>query len=93
MSIRYAYPRIEIDWLACIGLVRIRPDGSTHWPIHFAPGWVWREWRYLRAWVITNGWFYVFRNSPGIVKWQEGRMLPRRWGFGIAGLIEFGDRG
>jgi hypothetical protein len=56
-------------------------------------GWVFKDWKHLRAWVICNGWFYVFRNLPGVIKWQKGRLLPRRWGFGIAGLIEFGDRG
>jgi len=36
--------------------------------------------------------FGVFRNLPGVVKWENGRMLPRRWGVQIFGL-EIGDRG
>lgn len=36
--------------------------------------------------------FYCFKNLPGVIKWERGRLLPRRWGFGVCG-IEFGDRG
>lgn len=36
--------------------------------------------------------FGVFRNLPGVIKWEKGRLLPRRWGFHILGL-EIGDRG
>lgn len=73
-----------------IGLVRRRDDGSIRWPFHVAPAWMWRQpLRTARAW----GWFYVFRNLPGVIKWEPGRLLPRRWGFGIMGLIEVGSRG
>lgn len=76
--------------LARIGLIRIRDDGSIRWPLHFAPSWMWKS---PLASLRFSGLFYLFRNRPGIIKWEEGRLLPRRWGFGIAGLIEFGDRG
>lgn len=36
--------------------------------------------------------FGVFHNPPNIIKWEKGRLLPRRWGFHIWG-IEIGDRG
>jgi hypothetical protein len=36
--------------------------------------------------------FGVFRNLPGVTKWEPGRLLPRRWGVQIFGL-EIGDRG
>jgi hypothetical protein len=36
--------------------------------------------------------FGVFRNLPGVIKWEKGRLLPRRWGVQIFGL-EIGDRG
>lgn len=36
--------------------------------------------------------FGVFRNLPWVIKWEKGRLLPRRWGFHILGL-EIGDRG
>ncbi len=36
--------------------------------------------------------FGVFRNVPGVIKWEKGRLLPRRWGIQIFGL-EIGDRG
>lgn len=73
-----------------VGLVTQRYDGSIRWPLSFAPAWMWRH--PLCA-VRQGGWFYVFRNLPGVIKWREGRMLPIRWGFGVMGLIEFGDRG
>lgn len=76
-----------------VGVVRRRADGTISWPIHFAPAHVWRDWKSLRAWVRFCGWFYAFRNPPGVIKWLPGRLLPRRWGFGIMGLIEIGDRG
>lgn len=88
-----------IKTLLRIGLVAKRHDGTIRWPIYFAPSWVWRKGpreilSYARAHTTVGGTgFYVFRNPPGVVKWLPGRMLPRRWGFGFAGLIEFGDRG
>lgn len=76
--------------LVRIGLVRREIDGRIVYPFHVAPHWRWQH-PILSAQV--SGWFYVFHNLPGVVKWEKGRMLPRRWGFGIMGLIEFGDRG
>lgn len=69
-----------------IGFVRILPDGRVRWPISVDPPWIWGY--HLR----TGDWFGVFRNLPGVIKWQPGRLLPRRWGFRIIGL-EIGDRG
>ena len=80
-----------INLLLRIGLVtRRRDNGKIRWPLSFAPAWMWRS-PLLAA--RAFGWFYVFRNVPGVIKWLPGRLLPRRWGFGIMGLIEFGDRG
>jgi len=79
-----------VRFLAWVGLVRIR-DGKVRWPFHVSP---WRVWR-------ANFWpavgkrepiFAVFRNLPRVVKWQPGRLLPRRWGVRVLGF-EFGDRG
>lgn len=83
-----------INVLLRIGIIaRNSRTGKIDWPIYFAPRWVWRDWRYLRGWMRSNGVFYVFRNKPGVIKWIPGRLLPHRWGFGILGLIEIGDRG
>ena len=82
-----------IKLLLRIGIVAKKTDGSIAWPIKFAPRWVWRDWSSFRGWCLFNGPFYVFRNKSGIIKWVPGRLLPRRWGFGIFGLIEIGDRG
>lgn len=71
-----------------IGLVARRPNGTIAWPIHIAPRHCW-----TKGHARFFGPFYVFRNVPGVIKWVPGRMLPRRWGFGFFGLIEFGDRG
>ncbi len=77
-----------------IGLVTRRHDGTIRWPVHVSPWHCWRDTFYYpdlmwKFWGVV----YVFRNRPGVIKWREGRLLPVRWGFGIAGLIEFGDRG
>lgn len=69
-----------------IGLVRRRPDGSIRWPIHVAPRHAWVG--IWRAWPL----FGVFRNLPEVIKWEPGRMLPRRWGFRVW-ILEVGDRG
>ena len=79
--------------LLWIGLVRRLDDGRIKWPIHFAPKHIWKDWKMLRAYIRLHGYFYVFRNLPGVIKYTPGRLLPRRWGFGFAGLIEIGDRG
>ncbi len=83
-----------INLLLRIGLVTRRYDGTIRWPLHFAPWWQWKMLftHPINLWKLSNG-FYLFRNLPGVIKWREGRLLPRRWGFGVMGLIEFGDRG
>lgn len=83
-----------IRFLLWLGLVaRHHTTGKICWPLHFAPWHMWKAVIRSRGLRRMHGWFYVFRNVPGVIKWQEGRLLPRRWGFGILGLIEFGDRG
>lgn len=82
-----------VKFLLWLGLIRIRDNGKIRWPVHVAPKHVWKDWRHLRAMARISGAFYVFRNLPGVIKWETGRLLPRRWGFGFFGLIEFGDRG
>lgn len=82
-----------IKFLLWLGFVARKPGGGIVWPFKFAPAWVWRDWQHLRGWMKFHPAFYVFRNLPGVVKWVPGRVLPRRWGFGIYGLFEFGDRG
>lgn len=72
--------------LLWIGIIRIRDDGSVHWPVSISPRWMWRA-----LWV-GEPLFGVFRNRPGVVKWQRGRLLPRRWGIRIW-FLEIGDRG
>lgn len=81
-----------IRLLAWVGFVRIR-DGKIRWPFGMLP---FRMWRTLffpkgshKALQSPVG---IFRNRPNVVKWQKGRLLPRRWGFWLLGF-EFGDRG
>lgn len=62
-------------------------------PLYVAPAHIWFSWSSLKATVRTNKRFYVFRNMPGVIKRYPGKFLPRRWGFGFFGLIEFGSRG
>lgn len=83
-----------LDILLRIGLVTRRYDGTIRWPFHIGPWWMWKMlFRHpIRLWRMTEG-IYLFRNVPGVIKWREGRLLPVRWGVGILGLIEFGDRG
>lgn len=83
-----------LDLLLWIGLVTMRDDGTIRWPLKIASAWQWkRAIRYPIQWASYEDFFYVFHNLPGVIKWLPGRLLPRRWGFGILGLIEFGDRG
>lgn len=83
-----------VQLMIWIGLIRRKDDGSIRWPVHIAPRHVWRMvLKNPRNMTKFYGLFYVFRNLPGVIKWEKGRLLPRRWGFGILGLIEFGDRG
>lgn len=77
-------------WVGFVNISNSFPAPGTRpgirWPFSAPPMrnfWTWR-----RTW----GTFYVFRNQPGVIKWLPGRLLPRRWGFGICGF-EFGDRG
>ena len=67
------------------------------WPFYVCPWWIWK----IHFWNVPwskkycpslGSWFGVFRNSPGVIKWEKGRLLPRRWGFYIIGF-EIGDRG
>lgn len=81
-----------IKFLLWLGVIRIRDNGKIRWPIHFAPKHCWR-WKHIRAMWRLGQRVYIFRNVPGVIKWEEGRLLPRRWGFGFLMLIEFGDRG
>lgn len=80
-----------IRFLAWVGFVHVNSSGKVYWPFAW-PSWS-HFWFYLRH---ADGKmfkrFYVFRNLPHVIKWREGRLLPRRWGFGFCG-IEFGDRG
>ena len=81
-------------FLLWLGVIRIRDNGKIRWPIHFSPLWIWKAtMRHPINMIGMHGVFYRFKNRPGVIKWEEGRLLPRRWGFGFLGLIEFGDRG
>lgn len=65
----------------------IEPEGIV-WPFDWPS-----SWSIFRYHVRNAGQrFYLFRNCPGVIKRLPGRLLPRRWGFGICGF-EFGDRG
>lgn len=75
-----------IRLLLWTGLVARNRDGRIVWPFHVAP------WFVIRHHFLYGQRFYIFRNLPGVIKWVPGRLLPRRWGFGICGF-EFGDRG
>jgi hypothetical protein len=77
--------------LARIGLIRIETDGKVRWPIHSNSWDLWKIF-FLHPFDRGWGWFGVFRNRPGVIKWEQGRLLPRRWGIRIIGL-EIGDRG
>jgi hypothetical protein len=86
-----------ITILLRIGLVRRRDDGSIRWPISVCSRRMWVvQYRNMIAHrSLTKGGFApfgVFRNLPGFIKWEKGRLLPRRWGFHVFGL-EVGDRG
>ena len=82
-----------IRLLLWIGFVRYKHvGGAIRWPFYVAPRHCW-AWKSVRVNWLLGERVYVFRNLPHVVKWTPGRLLPRRWGFGILGLIEFGDRG
>lgn len=78
---KYNYETEQLDY--------IYPE-QIIFPFHIAPLWIWKH---PIVSVKMSGWFYIFRNLKGVIKYREGRLLPIRWGFGIMGLIEFGDRG
>lgn len=61
--------------------------------LYVAPRHRWTKWNEFYATIRFYKPFYIFRNVPGVIKWIPGKLLPRRWGFGIFGLIEFGSRG
>jgi len=75
-----------------VGLVRRRSNGSIKWPISVSPWWIWKLHFKHPFDPYVGGWFGLFRNREGVIKWLPGRLLPRRWGFRILGL-EIGDRG
>ena len=104
----YSAPIRFLFWLGLVTIGRkspectIKADGSWEyiypekivWPLHFAPAWVWKKTlRHPIAMLRHYGCFGVFRNNRGVISRIPGRLLPRRWGFHIMGLIEIGDRG
>lgn len=80
-----------IKLLLRVGLVK-RRDGKIVWPFHAPPSHVFTSWKMFRGHCTFWGPFYLLRNPPECLKWLPGRLLPRRWGFGVFGF-EFGDRG
>lgn len=81
-----------IRLLKWIGFVRVE-DGKVRWPFTAPPKHILNDHRTWLGWCRFHGWKpYRFRNLPHVIKWQPGRLLPRRWGFGWCGF-EFGDRG
>lgn len=81
-----------IRLLLWIGIVRRRDNGTIRWPVYVAPWWIWKVQARNPFDRQIGGWFGLFRNLPGLIKWEKGRLLPRRWGFRVLGL-EIGDRG
>lgn len=75
-----------IKLLNWIGITRYKDDGSVRWPVSLPS----KDWFMYH--VKCNRKPYRFRNLPGVIKWEKGRLLPRRWGGGWLG-IEIGDRG
>lgn len=83
---------VLIRGLVRVGVIRIRDSGKIKWPIHLSPWWI-RKIQLKHPFdPYTGGWCGVFRNREGVIKWESGRLLPRRWGFYVLGL-EIGDRG
>ena len=76
----------HIRFLLWVGFVKFDNDDRICWPFKAPPLHMFRH--YLRFGPRV----YRFRNLPGVIKWLPGRLLPKRWGFGILGF-EFGDRG
>lgn len=82
-----------IKFLLWVGFVRRKRDGRIRYPFDVPPRHHFtNRCAGLRSlWRMSPG-IYIFRNTPGVIKWEEGRLLPKRWGIGICGF-EFGDRG
>jgi len=79
-----------VRFLVWIGFVRFR-DGVVRWPFDVDPWWMWKA-NFWPAVGKREPIFGVFRNLPHVIKWEKGRLLPRRWGIRFLGF-EFGDRG
>lgn len=75
-----------IKILLWVGIIRIRDNGTIRWPIDIPP------WHVFKYYCKCDRMPYRFRNLPGVIKWEKGRLLPRRWGGGWLGF-EIGDRG
>ena len=95
--IKFTYFYVETDpvlrFLLWLGFVARSSDKVTiDFPFHMPPRHAFKTWRCFKHHCQFHGPFYIFRNRPGVIKWIPGRLLPRRWGFGIYGF-EFGDRG
>ncbi len=75
-----------IRFLLFLGFVSRIHCGRVSWPFRAPP------WHMFVYYLRYGPRAYRFRNLPGVVKWKPGRLLPRRWGFGVLGF-EFGDRG
>lgn len=81
-----------VQFLIWIGLTRRLDNGKLFVPFHVPPMHTFKKWSYFKGHCLFHGPFYVFRNLPGVIDRLPGRVLPRRWGFGVYGF-EFGDRG
>lgn len=79
-------------FLIWVGIIRRKDNGSIRWPLYIAPKHVWQPHLFPKA-GKRQPFITVFRNLPHVIKWQEGRLLPRRWGVSLFGVLEFGDRG
>ena len=80
-----------VRFLAWVGFVRIVTDTvydhatetfvqqppRVRWPVHVEPWWTWKA-RWCPAVGRRDPVVGVFRNLPGVIKWERGRLLPRR---------------
>lgn len=92
----WSEPRLWVRWLAAVGFITFvvqhlpgRQSQRIQWPFRAPRAVSLRHWWNWYVW--HNPTLYVFRNRANISR-IPGRLLPVRWGFGIAGF-EFGDRG
>lgn len=87
---QFSAPIRFLLWVGFVRIVDSFPAPGTkpriRWPFSTSP------WHVVRYYLAVGPRVYVFRNLPGVIKWEPGRLLPHRWGFGICGF-EFGDRG